>query len=145
MKIYCEHAGLTPPIRKLMRSERIELVHFPFDPDSRSRHISSIARSSNAQIRDLNLPIKDLPGAIADYRGTRYFGEILSIVGRQHRRDALHVDSAFDSGCSAFITPDSDILEHKTRLQGLLGMRFFHPLADLSDLEQFIAGDSAVA
>lgn len=145
MKIYCEHGALTPQIRKLGRSGRTKVVHFPYDPDSRSRHISSMARPSNARIRDLNLPIKDLPGAIADYSGSCHFDEILSVLGREHRRDALHVDSAFKSGCSAFITQDSDILKHRARLEGLLGIRFFHPDADLSDLDQFIAGDSGCA
>ncbi len=117
-------------------------MHFPYDPNSRSRHISSIAKPSNAQIRELNLPIKDLPGAIADYSGSDHFDEILSILGGEHRQDALHVDSAFKSGCSAFVTQDSDILKHKAQLEGLLGIRFFHPDAEFSDLEQFIAGDS---
>ncbi len=139
MKIYCEHGALTPRIRKLRRSRRIEFVHFPYDPDSRSRHISSIARPSNAQVQDLNLPIMDLPGTIADYSGSKHFDEILLIIGREHRRDALHVDSAFKRECSAFITQDFDILKHKARLEGLLGIRFFHPEADHSDLEQFIA------
>lgn len=139
MRIYCERGALTPRIRKLGRSRGAEFVHFPYDPDSRSRHISSIARPSSAQIKDLNLPIMDLPGTLADYSGSKHFDEILSIIGREHRRDALHVDSAFKSECSAFITHDSDILMHKARLEGLLGIRFFHPDADLSDLEQFIA------
>lgn len=142
MKIYCEHGALTPRLRELARSRRIELVHFPYDSDSRSRHISSVARPSAAQIRDLNLPIKDLPGAIADHSGSDHFEEIRSILGHEHRRDALHVDSALKSGCSAFITQDSDILKHKARLEGLLGIRFFDPNTELGDLEQFIAGDS---
>jgi len=50
-----------------MRRTRIELVHFAYDPDSRSHHFSSIANPSAAQIRDLNLQIKDLPCTIADY------------------------------------------------------------------------------
>ncbi len=145
MKIYCEHGALTARIKRLGRSGRIELVHFPYDPNSRSRRIPSIGRPSNAQIRDLNLPIMHLPGAIADYSGSGHFDQILSILGPEHRRDALHVDSAFKSGCSAFITQDSDILKRKARLESLLGIRFFHPDAELSHLEQFIAGDSGAA
>jgi hypothetical protein len=34
MKVYCEHEVLTFAIKKLARSRRIELVHFPYDPDS---------------------------------------------------------------------------------------------------------------
>jgi hypothetical protein len=89
--IYCEHGALTPQIRNLMRRTRIELFHFAYDPDSRSRHFSSIANPSATQIRDLNLQIKDLPCTIADYSGSCHFEEILSILGRTHWRDALHV------------------------------------------------------
>lgn len=125
-----------------MRRTRIELLHFAYDPDSRSRHISSIASPSAAQIRDLNLPIKDLPCTIVNYSGSCHFEEILSILGRAHRRDALHVDSAFKGKCSAFITPDSDILNNGARLEALLAIKFFHPVAGLNDLERFIARDS---
>jgi hypothetical protein len=99
--------------------------------------------SSSAQIRDLNLPIKDLPGSFSDYKGSKHLDEILAILGREHRRDALHVDSAFKSGCAAFVTTDSDILNHKVKLSSLLGIRFFDPRVELRDLELLITNDSA--
>jgi hypothetical protein len=142
VRIYCEHAALTRRIKHLRRIGRIELIKFPYDPGSASRQIPGYATPSGAQIRDLNLPISDLPGMIADYSGSAHFGEILSIVGHQNRRDALHVDSAFKSGCLAFITRDSDILDHKTRLEGILGIRFFDPDTEPNDLEPFVADNS---
>jgi len=142
MKVYCEHGALTAEIRKWARDGRIELVHFPYDPNSRTHKIRRIAEPSNAQIRDLNLPIKDLPGALSDYKGSEHFEEILAILGTQNRRDALHVDSAFKSGCAAFITTDSDILNDKAKLSSLLGVRFFDPRVELSDLELLITHDS---
>jgi len=145
MKVYCEHGALTFAIRKLARIARIELVHFPYDPDSHTRRIPGIAEPSTAQIRDLNLPIRNLPAAIENYKGSKRFDEILSILGRENRRDALHVDSAFKSGCLVFITQDSDILKHKAQLQDLLGIRFFHPDVDFRDLELVIASDSGVS
>jgi hypothetical protein len=120
-------------------------VHFPYDPDSHPPRIPRIAEPSTAQIRDLNLPIRNLPGAIGNYKGSQHFKEILSILGRENRRDALHVDSAFKSGCVVFITGDSDILKHKAQLKGLLGIRFFHPCVDLRDLELVMASDSEVS
>jgi len=141
-KIYCESGSLTKDIKKLGRSGSVELVHFPYDPDSHTRKIPDIATPSNAQIQDLNLPIEDLPGTIADYSGSEHFDEICSIIGReaQYRRDALHIDSAFNHGCSAFVTQDSDILNHKTELERLLGIRFFRP-SEWTDLEQFVVRD----
>lgn len=143
LRVYCEHGALTPEIRACAQSGLIELVHFPFDPDSHTRKIPGIAEPSNAQIRDLNLPIKDLPGSFSDYKGSEHFEEILAILGREHRRHALHVDSAFKSRCSAFITRDSDILKHKAQLLDLLGIRFFDPDVELRDLELLITRHSA--
>ena len=90
--------------------------------------------------RDLNLPIADLPGAIVDYAPSEHFEKIRSIIGReeQYRRDALHVDSAFKSNCSIFVTRDSDILKHKTQLLDLLGIQFFDPKSELHELELLI-------
>ncbi len=143
MRVYCEHGALTVEIKAWARTGHIELVHFPYDPDSHTRLIPGIAEPSNAQIRDLNLPIKDLPGTIGDYKGSEHFEKILAILGREQRRDALHVDSAFKSRCAVFITRDSDILKHKAQLLDLLGIRFFDPGVELSDLELLIACDSS--
>lgn len=144
MRIYCEHGALTSEIRGWAQSGLIELVHFPYDPDSHSHKIPGIAEASNAQIRDLNLPIRDLPGSFSDYRGSEHFKEILAILGREHRRDALHVDSAFKSLCVGFITTDSDILTHKAQLLDLLGIRFFDPRVELRDLEALVTRDSSL-
>ena len=135
MRVYCEHGALNPKIKACARVGHIELVHFPYDPDSHTRAISGIAEPSAAQIRDLHLPIKDLTGAIEDYKPSEFFSQILAIIGPGNRRDALHVDSAFKSGCLAFITRDSHILNHKTELAGLLGIKFFNPDTELGDLE----------
>jgi len=43
MKIYCEHGALTADVRALQREKRIELVYFPYDPGSRTRHIAPTA------------------------------------------------------------------------------------------------------
>jgi hypothetical protein len=138
MKVYCEHAALTPEIKAWARDGRIELVHFPYDPDSHTRRIPRVAEPSDAQIRDLNLPIKDLPGTIADYKGSEHLERVLSILGREHRRDALHADSAFKSGCAVFVTGDSDILGHKQQLLDLLGITFLDPEAFRRKLEPLI-------
>jgi hypothetical protein len=59
MRVYCALGALTSEIKRWLRGGRIELAHFPYDPDSHSRRIPRIAEPSSAQIRDLNLPIKD--------------------------------------------------------------------------------------
>lgn len=136
-KIYCEPGALTREIRNLGKLENVVFVHFPYDPDSHTR-LTRSATPSSARICDLNLRIRDLPGTIEEYSGSTHLAEILTILGRQNRRDVLHVDSAFTEGCFAFVTPDrGHILRHKTALERLLGIRFFHP-SEYGVLEKII-------
>jgi hypothetical protein len=144
-RIYCEAGALTREIKKLGQSEGIALVHFPYDPGSHTRKHTDIAIPSSAKIQDLNLPINDLPGVIADYSGSVHFAEVLSILGKQNWRDVLHVDSALKQGCLAFVTPDKgDIIEHKAELERVLGIRFFHS-SEWNNLEQFLASSGAAS
>lgn len=138
MKIYCEHGALTSGLRKFQRDGRIALVHFPYDPVSRTRHISPSATPSDAQWRDLNTTWSELTRPWTDFKGSEYHREIIRIVGSANRRDALHVDSAYKSGCSAIVTVDNDILAHKAEIETLLGLRVFHPIIDGEELHCFI-------
>lgn len=138
MKIYCEHGALTPELCAFQRDGRISLVHFLYDPGSRARHISPSATPSDAQWRDLNTTWSELTRPWDDFKGSEHYQEIIGIVGSANRRDALHVDSAYKSGCAAFVTADTDILAHKAKLETLLGLRVFHPVIDGDKLRRFI-------
>lgn len=46
VKIYCEHGALTSDLRMLQREGLVELIHFPYDPNSWSRHIKISAKSA---------------------------------------------------------------------------------------------------
>jgi len=107
----------------------------PYDPESHTRKIPGIVEPSNAQIRDLNLPTKDLPGAIGDYKGSEHFQKILAILGREHRRDALHVDSAG--------IHHNGFRYSQAQGAGLLGIRFLDPRVELGDFELLITCDSS--
>jgi len=65
--------------------------------------------------------------------------EIERIIGRSNRRDVLHIDSAYRSGCVCFFTRDrGDILAKRTELESLLGIRFFHPDDDWDRFSDFL-------
>ena len=66
----------------------------------------------------------------ADFKGSEHFSEIRRIIGSANRRDALHVDSAYKTGCVAMVTVDGDILDHKTEIEKLLPLIIFHPVND---------------
>ena len=135
LKVYCEHSAISGKLRAHQRAGRIELVHFPYDPDSRSKHLKRLATPSLAQWRDMNVKWEELNFAWNDFTGSAHFQRIVSILGPDNRCDVLHVDSAFKTGCQIFVTCDNDILSKRKELESLLGMKFFHPNADEAELE----------
>ena len=139
MRVYCEHSALHARLRGLQREGRITLVGFPYDPNSRSRPIRQLALPSRAQIGDLNLPIGDMKFSIGEMVESDKHVEIERIIGRSNRRDVLHIDSAYRSGCVCFFTRDrGDILAKRTELESLLGIRFFHPDDDWDRFSDFL-------
>jgi hypothetical protein len=140
LKIYCEHGALSADLRAWQKDGIIELVHYPYDPDSRARAIKRSAIASATKWSDLNGAWDDLTGTEAWDRlnGSPHLAEILRIIGAGNRRDALHVDSAYKSGCAAIVTVDRDILDHKEALEALLGLRIFHPEIDGEELHTMI-------
>lgn len=137
LRLYCEHGALRPFLRKLQLQGRIRLLHFPYDSGSHGKYTRPTALPSGAQVRDLHLPVQDYGSTpISEFCGSEKLERIMDIVGRNNRRDALHLDSAYKSKCDGMITCDSDILSKRTELQVLLGLRIYGP--DESDLRQFI-------
>jgi len=127
LKIYCEHNAYTEKIRALKRAGKIEILHFPYDPNSKSRRVSRAATPSGALIKDVGCTFEEAGDAcFKDFVGSQYLEAILEIIGPSNRRDALHVDSAYKSGCACIVTRDSDISSKVERLESLLGLRIFH-------------------
>lgn len=139
MKVYCEHGALSADLRALQRDKPFELVHFPYDPESHPKRIASLATPSKAQVRDLNLTWDKLTWTWGEFDGSAHLPEIIRIIGSANRRDALHIDSAYKTGCAAFVTKDRDILDHKLELEAFLKIRFFDPDKDIEDLRRFIS------
>jgi len=146
-KVYCEPGALSKRLRELQSQGSVTLVHFSFDPGTQTRKIRHEASPAGAQWRDLSYTWEQL-GELGitwsdlDTRGRTT--EIAKIIGPENRRDMLHVNSAFLSGCVAMITRDGDILDHRDELEALLGVRFFHPDRDAEVLNAFIASAGAV-
>lgn len=101
---------MTADLKRRRDQGQIELVYFPVDPESRTRYIQPTAVPSNMQWRDANVTWGELQSrdvTWVDLAGSEHFEEILRIIGPNGRRDALHVDSAFKSGCVAIVIVDS--------------------------------------
>lgn len=143
LRVYAEHSGLAPYVRRAQQEDRILLVHFPFDPNSRSRHLTPEATPAGAQWRDLNATWGELSAkgiTWEDLNPSPMLSRIRALIGPDNRRDALHVASAYESGCDLFLTRDSDILNHAAALQALLGFRLLHPERDEAEVRQLLDG-----
>jgi hypothetical protein len=138
-KVYCEHGAITPLLRALQKNGVIELIHFPYDPNSRSRRLSLCRLPSDAQWRDANLTWEQASGlAWDDFAKSDKLNSIVAIVGKDNRRDCLHLDSAFRSKCVCFLTEDTDIVGKSQPLTELLGMPIFSPRTDVAAIQSFL-------
>ena len=138
LKLYCEHGAITPKLRKYRDAGLVELLHFPYDPDSLTKRLFGMARRSMPW-REMTLPWSEYRDPWADYCVSEHYESIVSIVGLQNGRDALHLDSAYRSQCVALITRDCrDIVKNRVALERLLGLRIFHPDRDAAQLDSFI-------
>lgn len=137
-RLYCEHSALTKEVREYGRRKHIQLIHFSYDPNSKSKYLLRTATPSKARWCDMTMPWSEYADPWSAYSGSKHFESVLSIIGHQNRRDALHLDSAYKSQCAGLITRDSDILNHREPLQKLLGLRIFHPDHNAIELHRFI-------
>ena len=141
MKVYAEHGALHPGLVQLQRRGLIQLVTFPYE--NRNRHIPGLAVPSEAQWCDLgHITWGEMKFRWEDSSASEKFSEILRVVGTKNRRDALHLDSAYKSGCEAMLSRDKHIFGKATALHDLLGLRVFDPDRDWERFVQFVTTHS---
>lgn len=55
------------------------------------------------------------------------YKRILTLIGAGNLVDAMHIDSAYKSGCNALITSDmDDIASKRESIERLTGLKVFH-------------------
>lgn len=137
-KVYCEHGAFRQELYQLQRDDLVELVNFPYEMRIKKKHQKS--QPSNAKLADLkHVLLAEAHWRFPDFNGSKKLDQIRQILGPRTRRDALHVDSAYKSGCAVFLSRDrKHILAKAQELEQLLGMRFFHPDDQWYDFLKFI-------
>jgi hypothetical protein len=75
----------------------------------------------------------------SDISGSEHLQQIQTILGPGKRGDALHMDSAFKSGCRVFVTRDTNILSKTKDLKSVLSIEFLHPDNDYDELVALIS------
>jgi hypothetical protein len=56
LKVYCEHGAVRAKLKSWQVSGQIELIHFPFDPNSKNKKVKRTAAPSVARWDDLIIP-----------------------------------------------------------------------------------------
>ncbi len=127
IQIYCD-SGATSSKLKYLEAD-CEFYQFPYDSPDRPKKPFLLAKPSAAQWRDCNPAWFEFTEVtFNDFQGSTIYTKIKSIVGvgPENRRDVLHFDSAFKTGCSVFLTTDKrDLWSKRDALESLAGIKTF--------------------
>ena len=141
IKVYCERNSVRPWLKRLQRDGKIALVMFPYDEKGQNPSGVQLATPSVVTC-DSDVVTWDMlfnSNAVASEKlddirriirlpNEKVVEAPAGIIGMETEADARHLDSAYKSGCHAFITTDKrDVLDHAELLEPLLGLRLFHP------------------
>jgi hypothetical protein len=141
--VYCDSGGFRPELLDLARRGQISLFQFKYE--NRNRHIKQAAVPSASTWEQMNYTWDEMrrtPGLESvtyDSIGAQSskFQELLGIVGVGNRTDAQHLDSAYATQCSVFLTSDKDdIWSKRDAIREVAGLTVLHVQDDWA---QFLA------
>lgn len=120
-KVYCDSGAYTKGLKKLEESGQIELFYHPYE--NKNKKINRMSLPSEATWDDVNISWDECCFTWDDFGGSEKINELKKIIGSSHRRDILHLDSAYRSKCDFFITSDKgDIYSKKDEIFKLLNI-----------------------
>lgn len=132
IKIYCDSGA---DISKIKALSYCEFYQFPYDSPHRPKKPLLLARPSEAFWEDLHASWEELDMPWDDFTGSPLYSEIQAIIGIKNRRDVLHFDSAYKTGCVIFLTSDKgDIWSKKTLLESATNIKTFCTPLEIKDI-----------
>lgn len=128
IRIYCDSGADISKLKKSI-APHCDFYQFPYDSPHRPKKPLLLAKPSDAQWQDCH-PTWDEFSEITwnDFQGSPLHPEIQTIIGEgpENRRDVLHFDSAFKTGCKIFLTSDKGhIWSKRASLEDLTGIKTF--------------------
>ena len=139
LRVYCDSAAFRRELLDLERSGKVVLHQFKYE--NRNRHIKHGAVPSNPTWKQMNYTwdemrqTKEFEAVTWDSIGEHSikFPALLAIVGKENEVDAKHLDSAYASGCSVFLTSDKDdIWSKRESISSATGLVVMHVQTDWS-------------
>ena len=124
LNVYVDTGGMESVVTELELAGLIRTHYFPFE--QRNKKVQNFVSGSGATWDQCNLSWDEEPGTWDDDKTSPLFEKILHIVGG-YLVDAQHLDSAYKSGCTVFLTSDkTDIWSNRIAFQALLGVLVIH-------------------
>jgi len=121
----------------------IQLYQFHYE--NRNKHIQGMAPPSNPTIAEMNYSYAELGDMSYEKLGEQSskIQEIEKLLGKQHKRDIKHLDSACMAGCHVFLTSDKDdLVSKRDQIIMLLGINVFHFQDGWGDFIKYCANHS---
>jgi len=138
IKVYCDTGGYKKELTSLEKEGVIEIVQFCYE--NRNSKIKSMARPSQPRFNEIKYTYAELDNlTYMDLNQKSDKNEqITNLIGKGNKLDIKHLDSAYISGCKAFLTSDKDDISSKGKeIYQLLGIRVFHYCLDWDSFEKF--------
>gem|GEM_PF-5544772 len=104
ISIYCDTGA---DISKMKAFTWCKFYQFPYDSPDRPKKPLLLAQPSAAQWRDCHAAWKEFTEITwGDFAGSSLYLDVEAIIGKgpENRRDVLHFDSAYKTGCKIFLT-----------------------------------------
>ena len=146
LRVYCDTGAYVKNLNELEQAGLISVHQFKYE--NPSRRIRKGAVPSDLRYDDLahytydDLKNTEILNTLTyDQLGgiNSKFLEIQQMVGSQNRRDAQHLDSAYMTGCGAFLTSDKgDIWSKRAALSVLTGIRIFHVPSEWAEFSEYV-------
>lgn len=127
-----------------------EFYQFPYDSPDRPKRlikkgIIKLAVPSETQWRDSNETWEESIFPWNEHCGSSHYEALLDLITHNSkktkealRRDVLHLDSAYKTGCCIFITSDKDIFSKRLEIEILCNIKVFQSHKESKELVEYI-------
>ena len=139
IQIYCDSGADISKLKNV--ALWCEFYQFPYDSPDRPKKPLLLAKPSAAQWRYRHAAWKEFHEITwDDFKGSSLHPQIEAImgIGPEKRRDVLHFDSAYKTGCKLFLTSDKgDIWSKRAALESLTGIKSFFTAFELEEFLEY--------
>jgi hypothetical protein len=143
-KIYCDSGADISKLKS--HTSKCEFYQFPYDSPHRPKKPLLLAKPSNAQWQDCHPAWEEFSDITwGDFKGSAIHSQLECIIGAgpENRRDVLHFDSAYKTGCKIFLTSDKgDIWSKRIALESISGIKTFYTPFELEALLEYFSNPS---